>query len=499
MINQWLFAGALQLGGMTLLYAIGRRTIDCTTIVLAGYPVGLLLWVLASLIALLTPLTMTAVSATAIALVITVLAITLDSLRRDGAPGTTGRSLLVGAILFNGVSFLIHQVNLTLISNDSFYLLIIARELGHYGYFTDISGLQLSGWGVFAPVAHSASVFLNEGYLYGMPPLLAMVTLALLFHWIRRSFKSLGVGQIAGIVAAVLAALLLLSTPMYQRHASYIHTNLGSAAFLFIYAGAAYMRFSTGGREWLVLAMFGLIGFSLHRVEAPLVAAIFLAPVAESRDIKFVDRLVATLALAGLMTGWFSVIANFIGDKGWIVTREQIPVMLAPSWLLVAVVLASAFRPLQSTTRWTTVLMTWALLLVVLWFFIDKTDHMKKCFDTTAWNLVWTGHWTMTYTVLLFLLAWTPFMRPIRGEALFRATIPAFLLLIVALGAFRKPYRLDDSDSGNRMALHILPAIILYVAVKFGRQFADTRNSRTESEIALDSGNVGIAAGESST
>lgn len=470
MIVQWLFQGALQLVGIVFAVQLGGRGVDRTTQMLVAYPLGLLAWVIASLMVLLSPLPFTGEITIAVMMGLTIVALICIVARKDDLPAFSGRTLLVGVVVFNLVSFLIHQVNLTTVSNDSFYILIFAHEIGHFGQFTELTGQQLAGWGAFAPISQVASEFMNEGYLFGTSPLLGAITLALLFHWTMRGLKVLQGVRLIAVTIAVLSVTLVASTPAFQRHMTYIHTNLGAAAYLLIYVGAAWMRFSTGDRGWLAIAVAGLIGFSLHRVEAPLVAAIFLAPIAESNEIRPREKLTATLLIAVFLTAWFAVVAQLIGDHESTISRANIPIMLIPAWALVAVATASFVRRFRFLLPWTTVIMTWALLLIVVAFFVIKPQHMEKSFDNLTWNLTWKGAWHATFITLFVLLLWTPFLRRIPGEPLFRAAIPAFFLLVIALGALRRPYRLDFFDSGNRMALHILPALVFYLAIKYGNQ-----------------------------
>ncbi len=156
MLTQWLFHCGLLLVGSVLGTLLDRGKTDLLAVLFMAYPLGLLAWVLSTLGILCCGIPFNGLSAS-IAISLFLAGAAACHIAFKPIRERTYGVLLLGCAVFAVVAALVHLVNLTLVTNDSFFQLIFARSIGLHGGFTPINGLQLSGWGVFTPLLHATS------------------------------------------------------------------------------------------------------------------------------------------------------------------------------------------------------------------------------------------------------------------------------------------------------------------------------------------------------
>lgn len=466
MINQVLFLFGLYVLGVYfgLLF---KRDLPVTVIAVTGFLWGALFWVLGGMCLLVAAIAYTPAS------MIIYLGILVSVFSIIHARRKTWRLsrreifwLLAIATFFLLVLITASYFNLSTTSPDSIVLISTGRRMAYEG-LSDTVMKELSLRGVYMPVLQSASSFLGDGYLYAAQPGIG-VTFTLVFfflsHWI---IGQLGSKKRLNLMSSILTSLALFSTYFIVFQFFYINTNTISALYLFVAVSAFWLGLIEDKRSWLVFGMLALLGFSLARTEAPLFALVFLLLVVGVDRIPYRVRLRATLPYAILLILWYLYLLWRMGDGTQILNPERTLV------ILVALV-GFGFFILISEGRWIKGkilpylpwIMIGALLLILLSMVLLKPGHMKDSVYYIFMNMLGFGWWGITWLVISIL-----YMISLKGpslpyEGIFSYGIPSFFSLVVALSFFRVPYRLGWGDSANRMMVHILPIIALYLMMK---------------------------------
>lgn len=77
------------------------------------------------------------------------------------------------------------------------------------------------------------------------------------------------------------------------------------------------------------------------------------------------------------------------------------------------------------------------------------------------------GNWYLFWVFFLFVSIFVGIYSPkTEHQKLYIYLIAIFFIQIVFLGALREPYHLNWSDSANRMLIHIIPIMLLFIIEK---------------------------------
>jgi hypothetical protein len=181
-MKTFLFFMALQIQGLVWAF-LARRTVGIGFCAWAGFPLGLLLWVLASLLTLLTPIPHDA--STLLGLFGCGIAVgsglSIRDIRRTGGFGSEQwQELALGTLPFVFFAALFAWIDLSVFTVDSLIMLDTGRAFGFYGAIEQ--GHVLSSRGVLISVIQGASILLDVAYLPGVHPLLALCMIVLFAH-----------------------------------------------------------------------------------------------------------------------------------------------------------------------------------------------------------------------------------------------------------------------------------------------------------------------------
>jgi hypothetical protein len=89
-----------------------------------------------------------------------------------------------------------------------------------------------------------------------------------------------------------------------------------------------------------------------------------------------------------------------------------------------------------------------------------------------------TGKWLTTFWVVLFILLLTHPSEKLTLEPVFKMLIIGFFAMIPIVGYFKGSYHKYWYDSANRMYIHILPLMVLYVLLKLSLILNEHSNTR---------------------
>lgn len=473
---QFLFCAGLQVVGSLALCSLSP-SVPAALAAPAGLPLGALIWVLGGCLLLGTGLPYTG-AMIAGWMILATLALGWVAWR-SGELRIRLRALWPWLAASIAVGAALHSFNASQASYDSHLQLGFGLWLASKGTLAQGVGLPLSSWGAFLPLVQSAAGFLDEPYLFGFQPLLTFSLVGLLVGFVIMGWRV--ERRKAAMVAAVALVLVLASTDLFIFEAFYIHNNMPSAVYLLLMVGGLWLGEERDDLGLRLLGVIGLLGFALCRTEGPIFALLFLVPwLAETRLAPPIRlRLLAPYFAFILL--WQVRTLTVIGTGSDIMNPARMGLMLAVQLGVVILLVIGRWRAGAVLVRLAPVLMLTAEGLLLLSLVIVHPIDMLA--SITAWvvNLGDGGRWGATWLALGFAAILLDSRERLPNGEVLTFGIPAFLILLLDMGAARSPYRIGWGDSGNRIMTHVLPLALLYVALRIGQPSAKPEQSKVAS------------------
>lgn len=462
---------ALHLVGMCVVFAFGPRRYAWLCASLA-FAVGMATMVVVSLFVLCLGMYRPWSVALGAALVV---ALCIAHMWRQ-PKGLDRRTLFVATcatLAFSAVALVLSYPNLAITSSDSFYIVTLAKVLGHDGAFDARSLSELQKWGVFVVLAHSWSMFTLQDFLYSLQTVLGASFLPVFALALWHAIDALpGDGAPrAGLRVAVIALLsaALYSCAVFAFHLFFLHQNLGTAVYLFAFVVLFWVAEQRQDASCLPIAFLCLLSVSLHRTETPIVAAIALVATVLRSELprRTITRPLATLTI--VFIAWFLYLTPHLPEEGPFLTRTRAMLATAPllaffAWWLLA---GSKHSFIQLIHRRAQAIVAFASLVVVAAMFAHKSDHMLSSLDAWMTNLfrapLWWGY---AWYGIVALAAIAALIQPPPAHRAFTFTIWLTFAFVMMVVYPRIPYRIAMVDSANRMMVHVLPLIFFYLGLK---------------------------------
>jgi hypothetical protein len=395
----------------------------------------------------------------------------LRARRRAWPDARAGRILGVWTLGFALVAALLSSADLAIMTYDSHFLVMLGGIIGQDGAF--VPGLleKMGLYGGFQALAQGLVGFTHRTFLYALAPVFAASTVALFAVVLD---LALGAGGAPVRRRGVLVALVTAATfsvYMLFRHGFYIHTNFGTATYLLIFCALAWLAEVEDDPSYLPLAFLALFALALHRIEAPLVCALFLVLTVLPSRLP-ARRVLLPFALYTLASaGWYLVLGRSVPATSMFLTPVRCYAFAALTLALFAYYALSSWPPaarwLRPLNRRAPILAGAAIALLLVAAFVVRPEHMGKsagAWLSTLWlEPYWEGAW-LAIAGLGVLGLWAP-APPARWA--FVVGVPGYMGLILLLVWSRSPYYVNIGDSASRMAIHLVPLAFFYLALKF--------------------------------
>jgi hypothetical protein len=362
------------------------------------------------------------------------------------------------------VAVLAGTFNQAYLSYDSHKLVLYGRQIG---ITQAIPWEPVGAWGSFLLVSHSVMEPLGIRFLFGLAPMFGLSTTFLFVAFARAQLRERSNGWRTWSLLAVMT-LSMVITWLYGFHLVYIHTNMPSAMFLLAFVGLFWLAEQDGDSGACTIAFIMLLCFGLLRLEAPLMACVFLVLTIGTTELPKRVWLGPLLVFSTLLTSWLLVLARNLPETSQFLTQKQGYVLAAAVMVCSFGVVALHWRLLARFRKYVPLAASLVAALGVAAAFVLKPNHMFACakamyinmFDNYAWDRAW---W-------LLPLGWGLARLMPRHKRL-PATISYGPWLVIALvfllGYARVPYREGATDSASRIVLNAFPIMFLFLSQRF--------------------------------
>jgi len=265
------------------------------------------------------------------------------------------------------------------------------------------------------------------------------------------------------------------TTYTFLVHYFYLHDNFAAAVFLFLFAACFWIAEREQESAWLPFAFAFLLAFSLVRVEAPLLAVLFLL-IAHSQSrlpARVLDGWVIAYAVA--VEIWYAVLLQYMGDGGYVLRNgphildpdRALLIMGAVAAVCTAALVLRAPR-LAALRRRTPQLIAGILALAVVGSLTADGERMSRSGQNVLNSIVddrWGGAWYVFLGLGLLALA----LPRVGFHHVFTYGSLALLAFIYLLSLFRAPYGASWYNTANRMLTSGVPLLYFYLLLAWGR------------------------------
>jgi hypothetical protein len=373
----------------------------------------------------------------------------------------TGFVLSVACLVV--VVWLSHQFPAVRVTKDSLGYLLSATVVSEFGSFEHARSIDVLKRLAVISLMHATGAMQALGYSISITPIFGMMTLALLGLAIHEEYRRQNASAWITAVVVILAVGYLVSINRFAYMFFYINGHMMFACFLLaaIVFGAVASRDQSRG--FLLLSALAYAVLPWLRVEGVLVGGLFLAMHTTSSELVLRDRLLLVVPFVATGLGWWAHVVPSV-------TVISHPSLFDPMIGNIAALLALIFfvvvcRNSNLVRRWgppAILLVLLAALLVLST--IDSGQVVATSFDAMWANMTRLEDWGYFWLIVPVVSLVVFIARHDDSRRWYLYGIVAYMILLLALPVLRdNPYRVGSSDSGNRMLIHVMPLMLLYL------------------------------------
>ena len=359
----------------------------------------------------------------------------------------------------------------TLLTFDSHYMLILSGSIADdRGLTGDMLG-RLNEYGTFQVLAQSMINLTRERMLFSLSTMIGLAGLATFAVTLRYALAVLGVESRWRWAGVALVTATTFTVYMLWRHVFYVHTNLGSAIYLFLFLSCFWLGEVKREAAWLTPAFIALVAFALHRIESPLVAVGFCGITILGTALPARRVVLALAAFVAFVAGWYVFLGTAAPPASQLLTATKCYATAAGlvaflGYIAVALLVRPAW--MQALHRRAPLAIVAACGVILVAAIAAKPAHMQLTLTVLVHNLVTDQGWRGVWPAIAILGVLAVLTRPrVPAGDLLAYSVPYALLMIAILGFGREPYRPGVGDSGARMAIHVIPVVFFYFGLAF--------------------------------
>ena len=361
-----------------------------------------------------------------------------------------------------------HFIDWARASPDSLMQLILANELTSVT-LADRTLADFGYWGPMLAALHAPASWFHYAYITTLQAAFAMSMVGSFGYFCYYGLVQHKMPSFQARLVAILVAFFLFSIPFINFQFYYIHNNIAAAMYLLIGVGTLWLALTNSSRSFHWISVFALLGFSLTRTESVLFAIVFLAIALSSDKLSNRGWLIVLLPFTLFLTAWQLWLLLVAHPTTHILTPERILILLG---VLSGFYLAVVMKRISSLNRLLIqhlhqiMILVFVLATIVMLFInpVDVFTAVKVMFINLFimgwlwWGIVWwvVGVWLFSFSYASIF----------PQERLFIFGIIAFFMLVMVVGFAHGPGRPGWYSSPNRLYVHILPIILLYLTLK---------------------------------
>lgn len=433
-----------------------------------GYVLGICLFITVGLIQIVTPLPTWPLLTMALVLLLPL--VLWRIFFRKQALDLDVRIVLIAIVPIILLVYFFRNINLVTWSTDSYgYMastILIADNEYELNAMNTITKRSLG-----APLAHAPAQLNNEFYLQSFAPILSISVLLILSWFICIGFNVKQMKDKWIVYGGILLGVLLLVTNhRYLFNSFYINGHLLLSAQLLIITACGWLlaenKLGITKKEIILLQSAIIPAAVVTRPEATLVILLALLPTLLLDKIHWKLRALPLVAVGVSTLMWQGYIAVQYSNRGKDLPIEVLGFIIAALGTIAGIwILKTGLLKGKSTLILVGVEISLWLTLIV--FSLLNPVIASKSLHSVYHNVVvGEGLWGLSLVILGYfalvaiLLVRDKTLRSLR----FPLTVFAPLMLIIAF-LIDGAYRVGAGDSFNRMLLHILPLLVLYIIV----------------------------------
>ena len=447
-----------------------RKHLDLINTLLLSLPIGLVLWVSFFLVLILSGLPWNSF----LIFILNVLffsAIVYLNIKKKRFSKTVLISTLIYLAGFSLLSIVFLVANFSFLSHDSWILFTGGQHLGLYNDLT--SGFLKMG-GLFSFIINSSNVLFGFDYLYAFFPLLTLSFILFFFYNLYFPFQDKEKALDSGFFLSLCLSLFLFSSYFVFFHAHYLHSNLLFAIYSFFAVFGLWKRLTSGSNTWLIISCLTLLAASFIRMEGPLFALLIIVILFSIRTISFKEKCVYLIGFCLPTIIWHLKLFFVFKDQAdnpFLNPQRVLTIALLYVFVVLIFILGQR-RPLRRLQEFLpfgmlyVLSITWTVLIMTTGLKTESYILVLKRYGILLVNATSRGGWGITWIVITVLFLIALLIKKFNHESVFLYYIFSFFLLYNCLNVFRKGWRPEWGDSGNRMLLHVLFILAFYTFLK---------------------------------
>ncbi len=448
---------------------LARKRLGILLPILMAYPIGLLLWVLSSVVILASPLRYGVVEMAVSWCLLLAAALGLQ-LRVGRLSAREGWAVVASIAAFALLASAASSYDLSVWSYDSVIIAAIGRSIAFHGeVLPDLAeGLPLAtpaSRGIFQSLVQGASFFLEAPFLYAAPPILAASFLPLFVGLASRWLRNAGAGPVVALALPLVALLGFVSTEAFAVHAFYVHENAAAGFYLMLGIACYGLAEQEGEVAWLPFAIGSFLALTLQRVETAAVSGLFLFLFHTGSRLPLRPRNLWLLAYAVSALVWPFQLLPFASPESFLTPGRLLAMMAGTVLTCIAAVQLASHGPAKLRQWIPRLVWVAAVLAPAAAALIDPAAFWKSV-RTLGFNAT-TPAWGHLWWAILFLFLCLPFLA---RQALLSPTgvgLVAYLAMIFLLVVVHGS-RISWADSGNRILFQSVPSLFFFFLVTLG-------------------------------
>lgn len=375
---------------------------------------------------------------------------------------------VVGLIYF-GLLYLFYKLNLSFITNDSLYLILMGKDLIRSGFKEWYYASP--GWtGLYIPMIQTIGMIFSVEYVWFIQPVMSLIFIAAFLYFAHRSVSRFISRKWASIALTYGGLLMFLSSNLPFVMLFYIHTNFLSSLFLFLAVMGLYFAIEEKNDGYLNLSLISLISFSFLRIENVIIALAIIFYYLASGRLSLKQSIKAFIPYLVFQVIWLlGVYSMEIDSYLDSLSKWQLLVMAGACMGMIIIVLISQSRFLKSFLQLTGKLLPFVFLAG--WAILAARDPESLIinFRSIGTNMFISGNWGLFWWGITVLALISLFHSKFPQKEVLIRIIVSFVMIIHILGFFRHPYHNLWYDSANRMMIHIAPLVLFFVITQVAK------------------------------